>query len=359
MSLFRNILFSICIVFLAEYGAAAGISGTFVKADTNNTSPASAIVAKDYADGYDSQWTPTAWGNVTALTSYAMFDIPNHYGEDCPQLTTTVNRLDPAKTYEVYVQFLACYGGNWAIYANLPGQPRALLTISNATPTGVTYDGSNPICEYMLGTVSGVTSLSVNVDDYHDSTAYALSVYYGVSYKEVDTPSGITGTFIKADTTNTIPVNAIVAKNYADGYDAKWTPMPWGNVTALTSYAKFDPANNLGENCPLLTTTVRGLDSAKTYDVYVQFLALLDGNWAIYAALSGQPRTLARLANSAKTGITFDGTNPICEFKVGTIRGMSSFSVNVDDYYDSPVYALSLYYGVSYMESTQVSPYYP
>ncbi|MCE5198888.1 MAG: hypothetical protein ABFD54_14600 [Armatimonadota bacterium] len=352
MSLLRKLIFAVCITAFAGSAAIAGISGTFVKADATNTSPGSAIAAKDYADGYDAQWSPLPWGSYTALSSYAKFDPVNGIGEDCPQLTTSVNTLDPTKTYEIYVQFFAVIGGSWGVYANLSGQAKQLYTLHNSVKTGIMYNGTDPICEVKLGTVTGVSSFSVDVDDYSDSSNYAISAYYGVSYKEVPTkPAGISGTFVKATTSNTGPSNAIAVKTYEDGYDGLWTPWNRGNLTdVLTSYAKFDPANGVGEDCSQITTTVNTLDPTKTYEVYVVFCAAKGGYWGIYANMPGQPKKLVTVSNATETGLTFDGTNPICEYKVGVVSGTNTVSVNVDDYNDSTNYALSVYYGVSYKE---------
>lgn len=363
MFIVRSVVLVVCLIALATGAAMAGISGTFVKADSTNTTPTEAVNwgITTGLNGYDLQWGMQVWGNVTALTSAACFDPGGAYrGEDCPQLTTTVNGLDPAKTYEIYVQFLGNFGGNWAIYANLPGNARKLLTINNSVKSGAMWDGFNPICEYKLGTVTGANSFAVNVDDYTDSPEFALSMYYGVSYKEIPTrPAGISGTFVKADTSNTGPASAIAVKDFADGYDGMWTMLPWGNVTAFTSYAKFDTENNIGEDCPVLTTTVSGLDPAKTYEIYVQALIHLDGFWGIYAGLPGQSKMLLTKSNTTPTGLTWDGTNPISEYRLGVVSGVSTFSVEVDDYNSSPNYTLSEYYGVSYKEVTNPKPIGP
>lgn len=170
--------------------------------------------------------------------------------------------------------------------------------------------------------------------------------------------AGISGISVKADATNTVSeADAFdwTGEYAGNGYDAKWSMQDWGNgITALTSYALFDEANGIGEDCPSITTFVKGLDTSKTYDVYVQFLTHPAGNWAIYANLNWTPNTLLTKNNSTSTGIIW-GDGPISEYKLGTITGLDAFYVNVDDYHNSPTFALSQYYGVSYVDVTPAS----
>lgn len=330
-----------------------GFSGTFVKADTSNTTPVDAVSGGVF-DGYDGKWSMESDGTVTSLTSYAYFGDGT---EDCPAITTTVGGLDPNKTYAIYADALIHSAGVWGIYANLPGQAKRLLINNTTTPTGLTWDGSNPISECELGVVSGVSSFSVVVDDYINAP-FSRSHYYGVSYKEVPAGTkfgGINGTFVKADATNTTPTDAING-NPVDGYDAKWSMETRGNLSALFSYAKFDPANGVGEDCPQLTTTINGLDATRTYDIYVVYFSGYGGNWSMYANLAGQPKEYCYIGNSIDTLTTFDGTNPICEYKLGTVSGATSFAINADDFSNSSAYALSSYYGVSYEDVTPAPP---
>lgn len=193
VSVLRHILLVGCVTILAATAAMAGITGTFVKASSSNTA-SEATDAIDWTSlvpgGYDARWGLENWGSYTALTSHPRFIDDNGWtGEDCPSICTTVTGLDTARVYDVYVQLLTHPQGNWAIYANLNWTPNVFLTKSNTTSTGLMW-GDGPIAEYKLGTVSNAGAFAVNVDDFSNSTDFALSVYYGVSYVDV-TPTSV------------------------------------------------------------------------------------------------------------------------------------------------------------------------
>lgn len=170
--------------------------------------------------------------------------------------------------------------------------------------------------------------------------------------------AGISGTFVKADATNTTSEADAFDWNStaAQGYDNKWGVETWGGFTALTSHPRFIDDNGwTGENAPSITTVVKGLDVTKTYDVYVQILTHPQGFWGAYANLNWAPNTFLDKNNTTPTGLMW-GDGPIAEYKLGTISNAGSFAVNVDDYYDTQNYSISSYYGVSYVDVTPTVP---
>ncbi|MCE5198999.1 MAG: PEP-CTERM sorting domain-containing protein [Armatimonadota bacterium] len=193
VSILRHAIIVGCVTVLAASTAMAAITGTFVKADSTNTT-SEAVNAFDWTsmspNGYDGKWGLENWGSYTALTSHPRFQDDNGWtGEDCPSITTVVRGLDTTRVYDVYVQLLTHPQGNWAIFANLNWMPNTLLTKNNTTSTGLMW-GDGPISEYKLGSVTGQDWFVVNVDDYSTSTDFALSQYYGVSFVDV-TPNAV------------------------------------------------------------------------------------------------------------------------------------------------------------------------
>lgn len=164
--------------------ASADIIGTFVQADVGNTSPASAVDASlsHTADNIWSQHTEAAHGTGSSGTAWFSTD-----GDDCPEIAITANGLDNTKVYDVYGLF---WSWDATIVCQLGLQSGNLTTYSKfsaeAIDTGVgSWDGDH-LYQVLLGTVSGVDSVTVYADDVAaDNRSYVL----GLSYEAVPEPA--------------------------------------------------------------------------------------------------------------------------------------------------------------------------
>ena len=114
--------------------ANASFIGTFVNADTSNTSPGSAIVTTGSENDNDNLWflrTQSGTRGGTVLTS-------NGPSEDSPMLTTTVSGLANG-TYNVYVAYWGGGSDTWLIQAAIAGNPLVQYTGADGTVTD-TYE---------------------------------------------------------------------------------------------------------------------------------------------------------------------------------------------------------------------------
>ena len=158
--------------------AQAAITGTMTWADISNTTPADQIktpVTTNY-------WWPATWDyswygrQITSLNA--------RLAETVQPLTTTVTGLDNTKTYEVFVQFVGIEGNtDWAVMAALAGGQKETYTSANSVNTGVQVFAIDAfhVYEHSLGSVSGVTSLGVDISQSPGKEAH----FNGVSYQEV------------------------------------------------------------------------------------------------------------------------------------------------------------------------------
>ena len=118
-------------------------------------------------DGYDNLWTWTNWWNAEIET------FQSGESESCPLMTTTIGGLNPADSYDVYVQYwgyaetsitfgvqAALSGGTLVDYSNYNAYNTNDYTISQYIT-----DGGHALLEAYVGTVTGVTSVAVDIDD--------------------------------------------------------------------------------------------------------------------------------------------------------------------------------------------------
>jgi len=151
---------------------------TSVPATPSNTGPAQAITADpdQWANGSDNLWAVcNVWDPNLGLSTLAAI------GENAPAITTTVDGLDPSKTYQVYLRFIAYDGAS--ILGGLSGNPLDLCAFSNSINTGYVPMPGFALLEHSLGTVSGSSSLSVDIAPHGPESYYA-----GLSYVEVPEP---------------------------------------------------------------------------------------------------------------------------------------------------------------------------
>jgi hypothetical protein len=120
------------------------------------------------------------------------------------------------------------------------------------------------------------------------------------------------------------------------------------STTAIggTVFEGYSPSGNVYQ----LTTTIAGLDSGKTYDVYVVYHARTGGswNWHTMAALSGT--TMIDCAYNNAEYVLATGTLVSCEKLIGRISGVKSFAVDVDAPQPSSSYIRAWYDGVAIVE---------
>ncbi len=166
--------------FLEQMGFTREISQddrTYVPATTANTSPGDAITtdSSQWANGSDNLWAEcNVWDPSLGLSTLSAI------GEDAPTITTTVEGLDPSKTYEVFLRFIAYNGAS--IQGGLSGNPLELCTYLNSLDTGYIPMSGFSLLEHSLGTVSG-SSFSVEIAPFGPESYYA-----GLSYIEIPEP---------------------------------------------------------------------------------------------------------------------------------------------------------------------------
>ncbi len=130
------------------------------------------------------------WYRKTGSTSAIDGTAFQGEGPTLPQLTTTV-AADPSKSYDVYVVFHARnIGGTWFIYAGLPGDDLVLYDETNASY--ILGEGTLISCQTKLGTVSGLSSISINVNGPASQTNGGQRAWYdGVALVEVPEPATV------------------------------------------------------------------------------------------------------------------------------------------------------------------------
>ena len=167
------------------------VVGTYYDATVDNTWPtdaASYSIQGDWLTGasgvYSDLWYLKT-GSTTAVNGTAFQGA----GPDVPQLTTTVTGIDSSKTYDVYVVFHARnVGGDWFIYAGMPGEALQLYDETNADY--ILGSGTLISCQTKIGQVSGAGSVSINVDcPLYNNPGDQRTWYDGVALVEVPEPA--------------------------------------------------------------------------------------------------------------------------------------------------------------------------
>ena len=153
------------------------------------------------------------------------------------------------------------------------------------------------------------------------------------------------GIWIQVNPNNTTSVANPYYSADDSGYSGIWTwPFNYhGAVFVSDSDTKYH------ENCPMLTTTITGLDPTHIYAVTVDYLDYSKQGLAcgIQAGLAGSPLTLCTAATGTLES-TYDGSVDLYYQVVGQISGVSSFALNVDD---TPAQGLRTYYqGLEYKD---------
>jgi hypothetical protein len=135
-------------------------------------SPSNIDVAYEMTGASDGVWRYSDWSAFPSLIGYNFWEVSDY--EDCPRAKmTTSSVLDSSKTYAVYV--LAAVTQDWdGLYAGISTGEGYLadteltnVTLSNSTEFSKSADaGAESLYKCLIGEVSGVSSLSVEIDDY-------------------------------------------------------------------------------------------------------------------------------------------------------------------------------------------------
>ena len=180
--------FSVC----AQAILVTDVVGTYYDATTDNTWATDSVSYPNLEDW--SYVTPTSvvynsWYRKTGSTTAIDGTAFQGEGVTLPELTTTIADLDPIKTYEVYVIYHARNsGGDWYVYAGLESESLTLYDETNATH--ILSTGTLISCETLLGTVTGVSSLSVYIDGPETSSNGGQRAWYdGIALVEVPEPA--------------------------------------------------------------------------------------------------------------------------------------------------------------------------
>lgn len=114
-------------------------------------------------------------------------------GKDARTLKTTISGLDAGQEYAIYVYFWNDqYGSPWSIRAALSqaGLASAVFSPYSGSPTQVALDSaSRKLWQANLGTVTGVTSVDVWIDDLPTDDSNQRTWYDGVGYELVPEPA--------------------------------------------------------------------------------------------------------------------------------------------------------------------------
>jgi hypothetical protein len=149
-----------------------------------------------------------------------------------------------------------------------------------------------------------------------------------------DTQSGIT-------TATTLLADEGVAAPSAGGNDNLWgfsnsnTQANLGTgETASLAGEVWVSRDDLGENPPLLTTVISGLDSNTSYNVYLYYVTATGNNWGLQAGATGGSLTLYDLSNGTSVDTSGDGATQLRRALVlsdvdPTLAG--TLSLDVDD----------------------------
>jgi len=166
------LVFACCIIAAGTAATAVPWPGVFYPWSTANTAAVSGGSWLAPTDGDDHLWADVG-GNLRSAGSWH---------ENCPRLVTTIVGLDWTYSYDVYADYYTVYkGSNCWIQAGLSEE--SMITYGSALSSGwvpgtLDLEGGN--CAAKLGTVAGVTSISVYIDD-GDYTFGEGTQYAGVS----------------------------------------------------------------------------------------------------------------------------------------------------------------------------------
>ncbi|WP_256011452.1 T9SS type A sorting domain-containing protein [Desertivirga xinjiangensis] len=167
--------------------------------------------------------------------------------------------------------------------------------------------------------------------------------------------------FINANYSNCSPATAF-STTHSDT-DNKWTLQNSGGIgTVDRDYIRSSSAT---ENAPEITLSVNdGLDSCSTYDIYFYYMSPSTQPWKTKARLSTESSFITFDRNTAGAELLADNTgtstsNRLYRAKLGTVQGVSGFSVIIDDIYYGVSSSRSVFDGVGYLRLMDNKPIAP